>query len=166
MTSTKFWDFWTPSLLSLSHSRNLSVLSSRFGQPPPSPQCGRHRRITSYSKAGPPSLPLSSPFCRDIVIPFHYFLGIHSLVLPPASCYVQTDTSGWRRSDIFGGFPQICCQDAELLVGKLLSKALVQSDMSVCSQSRPWTLAWSCCPGNVIESHTSSHASPKILLHS
>ena len=31
MNSAKFWDSWTP--LSLSHSRNLSVLVSRFGHP-------------------------------------------------------------------------------------------------------------------------------------
>ena len=34
-TSTSFSDFVTPSPLSLSHSRNLSVLSPSFGDPPP-----------------------------------------------------------------------------------------------------------------------------------
>ena len=37
MTFAKFLDFWTPPPLSLSHSRNLSVLSSRFDQPPSLP---------------------------------------------------------------------------------------------------------------------------------
>ena len=45
----KFSDFWTPSSpLSLSHSRNLSILSSRFDQPVPSPQCRRHLSIAPY----------------------------------------------------------------------------------------------------------------------
>ena len=39
VTSAKIWDFWTTSPLSLSYSRNLSVLSSALDPTPP--QCGR-----------------------------------------------------------------------------------------------------------------------------
>ena len=47
MMIATFLDFWTPSTharapLSLSHSRNLSVLSYAFGVPPSPSKCGHH----------------------------------------------------------------------------------------------------------------------------
>ena len=52
MTSAKFSDYWTPSSLSLFPSRNLSVLSSRFDQHPPSPSMRTSFKIGPSQKSG------------------------------------------------------------------------------------------------------------------
>ena len=46
MTSSKFSEFWTPSLpLSVPNPRNLPSFGQKLGNPLPPPQCRRHMYI-------------------------------------------------------------------------------------------------------------------------